>query len=313
MDKKIVVIDGIARSGTTLLSSMIHSQHDSACYRGILHEFLACDIGCWKKDYALFRYLGSKDNVIFKKRKTVFYKYLMKLNRNLYLQYDRLVDNTMNTLHKKQSVELCIQTWEDIFRNSNVTSMNDLDKLYQNIATSCKVNLLGMRWNQGLPYISKFLRNTNHYWLSVIRNPMDRAISDYKTFNEGYNDSLMYTDNYGKILDKTKELENHMFVYFEDIINNPSKELKRIYDFFGLPLDTINLNLKNQSGDDYVVETSNLTDKNMKHTHGEKFMGFDESKINKWKHTLNQNIISEFFKIMNKYDVYKRYTCMQKD
>ena len=37
----------------------------------------------------------------------------MKLNRNLYLQYDRLVDNTMNTLHKrKQSVELCIQTWE---------------------------------------------------------------------------------------------------------------------------------------------------------------------------------------------------------
>ena len=51
--KKIVVIDGLARSGTTLLATIINSQKNSLCYRGIFHEFLACNIGTWKKDYIL--------------------------------------------------------------------------------------------------------------------------------------------------------------------------------------------------------------------------------------------------------------------
>ena len=60
---KIVVVDGLARSGTTLLSSILHSQENTSCYRGICHEFMACNIGKWKKDYALFPKIDKKVDI----------------------------------------------------------------------------------------------------------------------------------------------------------------------------------------------------------------------------------------------------------
>ena len=298
----------MARSGTTLLSSLIHSQADSVCYRGIFHEFLACDIGEWKKDYALYRQLDNSDKIIFKKRKRSFYKYLSKLTKNLYLQSDRITDQTLKVIKKReQTLQLSLKKWEDVIYNSKISSMNDLDSLYQELAKLNDASVFAMRWNQSLPYVRKFLRNDNHYWISIIRNPMDRAISDYKIFGESYNRALMYTDNYGKILDETKNIKNHILVYFEDLVTNVYHELERVYNFFGLSPDTFNLDLTQQSGEEYHVETCDLTDQGKKHTDGEKFIGLDESKINKWKKSLNQEFIDKFSDILNKHEVYKRY------
>jgi hypothetical protein len=308
MNRKIVVIDGMARSGTTLLSSLIHSQADSVCYRGVFHEFLACDIGEWKKDYALYRQLDNSDKIIFKKRKRKFYKYLSMLTKNLYLQSDRLANQTLKAINKKkQTGKLDLKKWEDVIYNSKLSSMNDLDSLYQEIARLNDASVFAMRWNQGLPYIRKFLRKDNNYWVSIIRNPMDRAISDYKVFGESYNKALMYTDNYGKILDETKNIKNHILVYFEDLVTNVKQELKRIYNCLSLSPETFNLDLKQQSGEEYRVESSDLIAHGKNHTYGEKFIGLDKSKIGKWKQELNQEYIDKFSYILNKHQVYKRY------
>lgn len=308
MDRKILVIDGLARSGTTLLSSMINSQKGSICYRGIFHEFLACDVGIWKKDYALHRLLDDNNHVVFKKNKFILYKYLTKLSRNLYLQYDRFAEHSLYIIKKKeQTAVIKLHQWEKLILSSSISSLNDVDTLYQQLAKLSNTSLFAMRWNQGLPYIRKFLRKKNHYWVTLIRNPMDRAISDYKTFNESFDNALKYTNNYGEILDITKEMDNHIVVYFEDIIKNPEKELIKIYNKIGISIDEVNLDLKKQSGQSYKIESSDLIDKGNKHTDGEKFSGFEQTKINKWHTALSKEWIDKFFNIIQKHKIYKRY------
>ena len=299
---KIVVIDGLARSGTTLLSSLIHSQENSSCYRGVFHEFLACDIGIWKKDYALHHLLENDDLVKFKKNTNLFHKIIHKIDKQqFFMSYDSLTDKCFETINRREHTgTINISEWENLLMKSEVNSFTDLDKLYQDIAKKDNADVLGFRWNQGLSYINKFLRNENHFWVSIIRNPMDRAISDKKTFLESYENSIKYTSNYGKLLEKTKNLNNHIIVYYEDLLNNPNEIVKNIYALLNIQLKEVNLDLYHPSGKKYRIETSDLKDKGTDHTVGEDFKGFDLTKINKYKNYLNISDIKKFQNVIKR-------------
>ncbi|WP_305984996.1 hypothetical protein, partial [Roseibium sp. MMSF_3544] len=205
--RKIVVVDGLARSGTTLLSSLIHSQQSAACYRGVFHEFLACDVGRWKRDYACFPLLRPKDQVRIVNDFSPNYKVsLGKIDqtplarlftRKLELSLSRLRSQTLTRIKRKdQTDRLSLSRWEEMCDFSSIKSFDDLDERYQSIATELDVDVLAFRWNQGYPYIDKFLRNPNHYWISVVRHPLTRAHSDFKTFGESYELDIRYTENF---------------------------------------------------------------------------------------------------------------------
>lgn len=306
---KIVVIDGLARSGTTLLASIINSQENSVCYRGAFHEFLACDIGRWKRDYALHSLLGHNDKVYFRYKKNFLHKIFSLLyKRKKFLSYDKLIANTLNRIKKRDQTSLItIDEWISLLLDKKIKSFFELDQLYQTIAIKSNVNLLAFRWNQGLAYINKFLRQKNYYWISIIRNPMDRAVSDKKTFKENYEIALKYTNNYGKLLNQVRYLENHIIVFYEDLLNDPNYCIKKIYNRMNIKLGKINFDLYQSSGKKYKIETSDLIDHGQNHTEGVEFKGFDLSKVNKYKNVLNKETIDSFMSVMNKYDIYARY------
>lgn len=306
-EKKIVVIDGLARSGTTLLSTMINSQKNSLCYRGIFHEFLACNIGTWKKDYALHKLINIDDVISFKRNTNLLHKIIHRIYKNkFFMSYEDFVKASLQTMKKRKHTSNLIE-WKNLLMNEEINSFSAIDDLYQTIALNENVDVLGFRWNQGLPYIHKFLRNENHFWISLLRNPMDRAISDKKTFMESYEDAMKYTDNYGKLLKQTQNIKNHIIIYYEDLLADPCSEMRKIYASMGVTLNEINLDLYHPSGEKYRVETSELKDKGMDHTIGEKFNGFDLTKINKYKDSLNTFYIKKFKNLIKNNSLFLRY------
>lgn len=296
----IVVIDSLERSGTTLLSSIIHSQSISSCYRGVFHEFLSCNIGKWKQDYANAS-LIDYGNVQFVKNSN------NGINNMYKMQYDILVQTSMRNLIRKEQYSFFTEEEWRILLNQTINSFKDLDNLYQELANLSKKEILAFRWNQGLAYINNFLRNDNHYWISLIRHPLDRALSDFKTFNVSFLDSLQFSRAYGENLEKTKKLKNHKIIYYEDLILKPSETIYEIYSFLGIKINNINFNLIQQSGKAYRVETSDLVACGKKHTEGVKYKGFESSKIGKYKQEVSLDYIEKFNSMMAEYNIYSRY------
>jgi|GEM_PF-3723542 len=309
---KILVIDGLARSGTTLISSIIHSQIHSACYRGIFHEFLACNIGRWPFDYV--NYPITEQGVVIDK--SLFSWFKAQLNwtsrtsedKPLKLNYDSFTKHALSTLSRKEQFDkLTYQQWVSFLNENQPSDLHELDLLYQNLAKKMDVELLAFRWNQGIPYMNKWLRKPEHFWLSVVRNPMDRALSAKKAFNWSYDESVKATSEYSKKLTDVLDLPNHHVIYFEDLISNPVKVIAELYEFMGLSLSEINLDLVQQSGQPYLVETSDLVMEGKKHTHGREFSGFDKKMIGKYRSEMMERDLIKFDGIFDEFNVLSRY------
>ena len=317
---KIVVVDGLARSGTTLLSSLIHSQVSSKCYRGVFHEFHACSIGKWKRDYALHPVIKENQKVNIVKELTMMSSLNLRIKQclpnlgrlqnfmpiNLSLKFLR--ENTLNVINRRnQTDHFTLDNWNEILDFSNFKSFEDLDKFYQTLSSKLKVDLLAFRWNQGYSFCWKWLRNPNHYWISVIRHPISRGLSDYKTFKESHELGVKYTENFANIIGSLNH-PRHLKIYFDDLILNPKAEIERIFKATGLKVPRINLELIQQSGEDYKVESSDLVSNNKSHTVGRKFEGFEKKKLNLDYVNLPENIVMEYKKIITQYSIYQPYS-----
>lgn len=341
---KIVVVDGLARSGTTLLSSLIHSQENCSCYRGVFHEFLACDLGVWKYHYALNKLLLDTDNIKITKRTSKFNSYQTLLMRLLFkidhlqlnvskqkltkivhflsgnekftknkthynLSLNSLFKDTIyNIKRRNQTGTISLEEWERTIESHRYERLSDLDILYQKIAALNGDSILAFRWNQGLAYLPKFLRNDNHYWITILRNPCDRAYSDFVTFDENYENSVLFTDHFGSMLQEIGKKKNHLILYFEDLIKNPEEEMEKIFKFLGEKKRKINTkNLFQQSGKPYRVETSALKTEGVSHTQGVTFKGFDLNKIGHASNKIPEEFVEKFQEINRMYDVFKKY------
>lgn len=316
---KIVVIDGLARSGTTLLSSLIHSQESSKCYRGVFHEFLACNIGKWKRDYALHPIIttSKKLNIIdqinyLTKLKLKIKDLLPSFGRfqsfcSMDMSLESLKENTLKTLiNRNQTDYFTIKDWKEIINFYNFKSLEDLDNFYQILSTKLKVNLLAFRWNQGYPFALKWLRNPNHYWVSVIRHPIQRSLSDNLTFNESHNLGIRYTKNFAKIVNFKHP--RHLKIYFDDLILSPEQEIKKIFKKTNVKLEKVNLKLVQQSGKEYKIESSDLVLNKKKHIDGRKFNGFEKNKLSLDYSKLPNFIVKEYEKIILDNSIYHPYS-----
>lgn len=309
---KILVIDGLARSGTTLISSIIHSQVLSGCYRGVFHEFMACGVGKWPVDHAEYPLINGDIDI-----DPSLISYLKVLSgiknshqstKPLKLSYRALKVQTLNNIKRRnQTDKIPIEQWEKILNAITPVDLCQLDQLYQEIARILNVNLLAFRWNQGLSYINKWLRNEDHYWVSIIRNPMDRALSAKKTFNWTYDQSIKATLEYSRKLEKTIKKKNHHLIYFEDIILYPEQTIKNLYSFLELPTESINFDLVQQSGKPYKIETSDLISEGKKHTQGTVHNGFDKNMINKFEIEMTSSDIDKFYSQLHDTQFLSRY------
>jgi tetratricopeptide (TPR) repeat protein len=100
-----------------------------------------------------------------------------------------------------------------------------------------------MLWNyQNIGMISKALP-----WAKIIhihRNPLDNGFSNYRSplsrnleFTCGMEDYAYYRSKYQEIMDFWQETIPERFINlsYEEMVDNPEKELKRVLDYCGLP------------------------------------------------------------------------------
>ena len=148
----VFVLDALSRSGTTLLSSLLHSQENVACYRGVFHEALACRMAIWPSGYAIMPMLSANTPVTFREEegpeKGVFNP------ENTTFFSSSLRKQALEVLDKeKQYGVLTPHQWESLLQRP-LLSFEDLDQLYEEVrAAHTGVAQLGFRWNQAISYL----------------------------------------------------------------------------------------------------------------------------------------------------------------
>ena len=158
---------------------------------------------------------------------------------------------------------------------------------------------MSLRWNNCINYYHAWTLRKNHKWISIIRNPEDRAISYQKSHGSSLQDSLFFSINFAKKLSQVKGDKNLKIFYYEDFINNPNSVINELFDFLNLD-DTVEINkILNSDGKEYRNETSDLVNSGISRKEGKKFSGFVEPK--------SYEKSFSFKEYLNDFDIYKRY------
>ena len=158
---KYLAIDSLARSGTTLISSLINSQ------KGVLHllETLL--------SHGIF--LGAPGRTIDSAYKPIATVGKNKMNIRRYKKEILQIFKARPLLSGGKSVE----EWRTLFDEEDHQTF---DELYNAVAAHYNAEVIGFRWNQCLYYAPLWLgRSSDHYWVLPIRNPLDRIVSNKKT------------------------------------------------------------------------------------------------------------------------------------
>ncbi|MDA8554981.1 sulfotransferase domain-containing protein [Luminiphilus sp.] len=298
----IAVIDGLSRSGTTLLASMIHSQQQAAVLRGAFHELLAFDNRGWAVRHAKMP-IFTLGNVAFSDD-----RFFDRISSDVLglrkLSVRRLFELTTKRLDaREQYGEISRSDFFKLIEDRQIGSFAALDLLYDDLASKLNVQVLGLRWNQALSWFPVWQRRESHKWIAVIRDPVARAISARKSHGWDEGESLLAAQCYAEKLGILSTDKNLKLVFFEELIRDPAGQLQEIMGFLGFVPDYLTLDLVGQDGAPYRVESSDLIDEGHSHLSGKKFEGFSGDSLNKYR----GSSLYRKYSYLSRYPVYTRY------
>lgn len=290
---KFIVIDGLARSGTTLFHSVMNSQNSITSYRGAFVEPLAVrnlnDLfrrQSWVEKN-LYSDFISPSEISF----SPTWKNYFDSNR-----FKKITEK--NLIRKNQYQKFSLAEWKKILQKE-INSFEDIDQIYNEILFATKTHTLSLRWNNCINYYHAWTERKNHKWISIIRNPEHRAISYQKSHGVSLEKSLKYSIKFAEKLSQIYDNDNHRIIYYEDFIEYPKETIQSIFEFLEdsnpVQLDKV----INSNGKQYRNETSDLIDKGKNRFEGEKFRGFVSPKVYKNNFSFKEHL--RHFKI------YKRY------
>ena len=284
--KKFIVIDSLARSGTTLLASLMRSQHKSAIFCPGFNESL-CVKGLenlvWANGYARHPILPKNSDININKYK--------KNSLNLIKKFNQLYGKP-------------IEDYEKIIKEGKTPT-----EIITNISNFLNVDILGFRWNQGLLYFNNWMVSPNRYWVTIIRNPLDRAISSHKKHSSPYEDSLKNCIKYTKNLEKIKNNDNFILIYYEDLVKNPEKTLRYIYEKMSVTLPQIETeNIYGSNNKIFIPQRSEMkTEKKDGYHVGKKYNGIYNDKVNIYQNKMSQKYIDKFKDSLSFSEIYGYY------
>ena len=292
-NKQFVVIDGLARSGTTLFHSVMNSQNSITSYRGILVEPLAI-----RNLNNLFRrqsWVERNLNSDFINPSEISFTPAW----NNYFDSNRFKKLTLkNIIRLNQYQIFSLIEWKEILQ-TDINSFEDIDQIYNEILFATKKNTLSLRWNNCINYYHAWTKRKNHKWISIIRNPEHRAISYQKSHGVSFERSLKFSIKFAEKLSQIYDNDNHRIIYYENFIKYPKKTIQNLNDFLENS-DEVQLNkIINSDGQLYRNETSDIVDKGGNRFEGEEFKGFNAPKSYKSSFS--------FREYLKGYKIYKRY------
>jgi len=201
--------------------------------------------------------------------------------------------------------------WENIILNSK--NVEEIRKKIEEAFSD--TDFICYRWNQCLWYFYEWVsRGEDFLWLTMIRNPLDRACSSWKKHRWSIKQSLENTMHFAHKIQNVSNHKNFHLIYYEDLVENPHKTLKEIYSFFGVEISNINLTeIKGSNGKDFIPQSSDIKDVYKKEdgylANAKKFSGIYSNKIGRHK---NEEYIDDvtyeaYKKFLSEFKEYERY------
>lgn len=320
---KYFIIDSLARSGTTLLSALLRSQEEIVTFDGICNEALVTKQGlglAWPHEIAREPIIRS-DKIFIKE-----FKY-----------YKEKICEQFET-NTRASMGLTREEIEFFF--TGVEEWGEVDKFYRKLGEKFNASAIGFRWNQCNFYIDQWCNKTydDHLWITLIRDPRDRLISNSLTHAWAHDDTMETMLKYDQKITEYKDSNKHLIIYYEDLVKEPRRTLKTIFKFLKIknevriPPQLIGSNnqpYRNQGwragttlSDDcsreetyqwlhgehekagaYDVDWSRPT-----HTKGRKYSGLSTSSIGQYKTFFGPEEMLELNTYMKQFpNIYKRY------
>tara|TARA_R110002110_G_scaffold107895_1_gene269890 strand:+ start:25922 stop:26707 length:786 start_codon:yes stop_codon:yes gene_type:complete len=229
--------------------------------------------------------------------------------KSRYLDKEKYHQEILRVFKKNERIRggRSYEDWRDVINKNSSLSQDDL---YSQIAKLYQSELLGFRWNQCLFYAPSWLsRSNSHYWVMVVRSPLDRSVSAMKTHDWSFNACMEAAKSYA---DKYKII-NEMFpdrflkIHYEDIIESPESEMKHFFE--KIKMDVSSIELSDLIGADmerYKNEGWRAKGNTGTHKGGEEFEKLHSKSIDQYKKLLSKDQINSLRQIMNN-DLYGRY------
>jgi hypothetical protein len=224
------------------------------------------------------------------------------------LYWHKLWESSLTTIENEdQTGELSLEEWKTL-TSTSIHSLDELDQFYQTVADELGVDILGFRWNQGISYSKKWLRTDDHYWITIIRNPLDRACSSKKTHSWSWAESLRSTLSYFEHLEAMRDHPRVHILYYEDLVADGVSELKDVYDTLDTSLTDVNTDsLRGQDGEQYRAESADLVDEHGTHKVGEPTNELYTKSINRYEEEMPQSVLKKFRQKLSTVPLLERY------
>jgi len=234
--RKIVVINGLARGGTNLAANLLAAQNgwhasDAAIAEiACIDQFLPKDfINHCPKSPAQFDVGAIVDPQI------------EKFKDRCVAAVARTVCPSYHTIKTRYHAEITsyygvpISEWGKYMQAiSNIEKFDALDSLYLDFAETIGCDVLAHRTTALTSYASTFLsRSDNHYWIEILRDPFDRAVSSRKGHSQCLAQSFLQSKWQ---LDQIKKIThtNFILIKYEDICTDPRRCVDQICSALGV-------------------------------------------------------------------------------
>ena len=214
---------------------------------------------------------------------------------------------TFSLLGERIMMGKTISEW----RNLLDIKIVDYDSLYNKIAKEFNSSLIGFRWNQNLFYAPQWLkRSDEHYWVVVVRNPLDRTVSNIKTHGWNIQDCVNLSVELDK---KVWTLKNQypdrlILVYYEDLISDPQNEMKNFFSKINFQVNQINTeNLIGADNQPYRNQGWRVKREKGDHRRGTEFQNFYKSSVNQYSNLLKPEHITLLESNLSGLKIFSRY------
>ncbi len=267
MSKKYLVINGLIRSGTNMLERLIDSQDNMMCIGG-LFETPKTILGILDRfeKYALIETdFTSGDLVLDETHRHKLKNELMRniCSKMLLFHSHEFFENKTGVAQTVYGLSInqynCIL--ERIIRDDMPENRNPLEYFSDCVPD---INLIAAKWTSCHAYAPAFVKNSDCYWLEILRNPRDRFVSARLS----HKDDVFHASRFsGHCLQFASTFSHSRYktVLYEDMCSDSSSQIKDISEWLGLKIDEVEL--INPYGDPFKPNTSkNITkDKSYKH------------------------------------------------
>lgn len=253
---KALIVNGLHRSGTTMLERIIDSQPEMVCFS------LAFQI---VQMIAEMRNVGGKEAIMsesFTEGKNVITSASHESLRNL------MALSLLNSIIMARRISGGFDKQRDSstyfgLKWSQITDLisliydygpiDDVASLFQKIGGSVDKRIVGVRWTAHHRYAPVFLKTPDAYWLEIVRNPYSRRVSE-KLSHGGYAENI-----YNQVTDafdfyRSFKHERYKLIRYEDLCERPDEILAEISIWLNETVE--NIELINPLGNPFEANTS---------------------------------------------------------